>query len=102
MLGDEAEGAHPSVTRVGLPLPVGCVPHELTNDHSPDGDYIDAYNVKRVIQICAVDRDSALIKVQTPHGEKVGSCSLEELRQMPGVGTAKNGINIPPGYKALI
>ncbi|EFR02721.1 hypothetical protein MGYG_05719 [Nannizzia gypsea CBS 118893] len=58
-----------------------------------------------VAWIYTINRDGALIKVQTPHGdEKVGSCSLEELRRMPGVGTAieTGGRNTPSDTGYLI
>ncbi|KAF3482675.1 uncharacterized protein GIQ15_01999 [Arthroderma uncinatum] len=70
-----------------------------------DGDCLYVNDVKHVKRIYKVYSDDALIKVQTKLGkEKLGLCSLEELRRMPGVKTAvaMGGINIPPDFEASI
>ncbi|EGE09056.1 hypothetical protein TEQG_08084 [Trichophyton equinum CBS 127.97] len=65
-----------------------------------DGDCLDANDVEHVERIYTVYSGGALIKVQTKLGEKkLGCCSPEELRWMPGAkaAIAKDGIDIPPG-----
>ncbi|KAF3492132.1 uncharacterized protein GIQ15_01649 [Arthroderma uncinatum] len=74
-------------------------------DIKSDGDCLYVNDVKHVKKIYKVYSDDALIKVQTKLGkEKLGLCSLEELRRMPGVKTAvaMGGINIPPDFEASI